>query len=276
MKKKTINTMILVAISTLIAVMVILPLLWMVLTSFKTLSESMASSDLLPKIWTLENYLSIFDSTSDAPIIIWLINTAIVTIAGTVLTIIIDVLAAYSLARLNVPLKKFFLLVIVGAMTIPGIVTIFPAYYLFRTLGLLNTLVPLIVPYLANVLGVYLIYNFLISFPKELEEAAHLDGGTLMQILIHVVFPAIKPVTMTLGVITFLSIYNDYLWPSLVVSNNEMKTITVGLAGLIQGANFVNPARMMASTVIAVLPAIIIFLVVNKYIVKGVTNTGLK
>lgn len=276
MKKKRKNTFILIGVSTLIAVLFILPLLWMALTSFKTLSESMSSSDLLPKIWTLQNYLSIFSSTSDVPIIIWLINTAIVTVVGTLLTIIVDVLAAYALARLNVPFKKIFLLIIVGAMTVPGIVTIFPAYYLFKILGLLNTFVPLIVPYSANVLGVYLIYNFLISFPKELEEAAHLDGASLMQILIHVVFPSIKPVTMTLGVITFLTIYNDYLWPSLVVSNNEMKTITVGLAGLIQGANFVNPAKMMASTVVAVIPAIVVFLIVNKYIVKGITNSGIK
>jgi len=147
---------------------------------------------------------------------------------------------------------------------------------MFRVFKLLNSYVPLILPYTANVLGVYLIYNFLISFPKELEEAASLDGASYIDILIRVIYPSIKPVIMTLGVITFLGIYNDYLWPNLVVSNNQMKTITTGLAALIQGANFVNPAKMMASTVIAVLPAIAIFLMVNKYIVKGVTNSGIK
>jgi multiple sugar transport system permease protein len=116
----------------------------------------------------------------------------------------------------------------------------------------------------------------LLSFPKDLEEAAYLDGASQWQILYHVIFPAIKPVAMTLAVITFLAIYNDYLWPSLVTNSNEMKTITLGIATLIQGSNFVNPAKMMASTVIATIPAVVIFLLANKHIVKSVTNTGIK
>lgn len=276
MKNKKINTVILIIISIVLAVLFLLPLIWMLLTSFKTLSESIGSSSLLPKIWTFESYKSIFASTSEAPIIRWLINTAFVTSVGTILTIFVDVLAAYSLARLNVPGKKIFLLIIIGAMAVPGIVTLFPSYYIFRTLKLLNSYVPLALPYSANVLGVYLIYNFLVAFPKELEEAASIDGASYIDILIKVIYPSIKPVIMTLGIITFLGIYNDYLWPNLVVNNNKMKTITTGLAALIQGANFINPAKMMASTVLAVLPAIVIFLMVNKYIVKGITNTGIK
>jgi multiple sugar transport system permease protein len=275
-KSKKINNAILIIITALLSVLFLLPLIWMVLTSFKSLSESMATSDLLPKIWTLENYLSIFSVASEAPIIHWLINTAIVTLAGTMLTLVVDVLAAYGLARLNIPLKKTFIAIIVGAMSIPGIVTLFPAYYMFRTFDLLNTYAPLIFPYSANVLGVYMIYSFLIAFPKELEEAATIDGASNLNILIRVVYPSIRPVVLTLGVITFLAIYNDYLWPNLVVSNNQMKTITIGLAGLILGANFVNPAKMMASTVIAIMPAIAIFLMVNKHLVKGINNTGLK
>lgn len=276
MKKKKSTTFILIFIALVFAVLFLLPIIWMVLTSFKTLSESMSSARLIPKIWTLENYKSIFSTTSGEPIIKWLINTAIVTFVGTFLVIIIDILAAYALARLNVPKKAVIMSIIVFAMGIPGIVTLFPAYYLFKSAKLLNTFAPLILPYTANVTGVYMIYNFLIDFPKELEEAAIIDGASLFDILKEIIFPAIKPVVMTLGVITFLGIYNDYLWPSLVVSKDEIKTITVGLAGLIQGANFVNPARMMASTVIGIVPAVLIFLYVNKYIVKGVTNTGIK
>lgn len=276
MKRKKISTIVLVLISVILAVLFILPLIWMVLTSFKTLSESIGSSELLPEIWTFDNYMSLFAATSDTPIIRWLVNTAIVTMVGTLLTIAVDILAAYALARLNVPFKKMFLTIIVAAMAVPGIVTLFPSYYIFRTLKLLNTYIPLTLPYTANVLGVFLIYNFLISFPKELEEAAAIDGASYMSILIKVVYPSIKPVVMTLGIITFLGIYNDYLWPNLVVSNNTMKTVTTGIATLILGANFVNPAKMMASTVMAIIPAIIIFLAVNKYIVKGITNTGIK
>ncbi|CAH8709905.1 carbohydrate ABC transporter permease [Paenibacillus thiaminolyticus] len=262
--------------ATILGLLFLLPILWMIFTSFKTLGEAMSSSALLPKQWTAENYAGIMSDAQNSPMLLWILNTAIVTLAGTLLVVFVDVLAAYSLARLQFPGKKLLLAAVVGALTIPGIVTLFPAFYLFKSFHLLDTFVPLIFPYSAGTMGVFLVYNFLLSFPKELEEAAYLDGASQWKILTSVIFPAIRPVVTTLSVITFLGIYNDYLWPSLVVSSTEMKTITVGIASLIQGSNFVNPAKMMASTVIATLPAILIFVFTNKYFVKGVTNSGIK
>lgn len=275
-KKIKLSRIILVTIALLLCCLFLFPLVWMVLMSFKSLGEAMGSSNLIPKIWTFENYISIFSDTQGTPIIKWLINTGIVTSIGTLLVLFVDILAAYALARLNVPLKKVFMFIIIFAMAIPGIVTLFPSFYMFKMANLLNSYIPLIFPYTANVTGVYLIYNFLIAFPKELEEAATIDGANIRQILFNVILPSIKPVVLTLGVVTFLAIYNDYLWPSLVVSQNEMKTITTGIASLIQGANFVNPAKMMASTVIAIIPGVTIFIFVNKYIVKGSNNSGIK
>jgi multiple sugar transport system permease protein len=276
MKRSTRKAIPLLILATIIAILFLLPLIWMVFTSFKTLSESMASSSILPQVWTLENYTGIFSSVSEAPIIRWLFNTTVITALGTIIVVVVDILAAYSLARLNVPGKKVMLGMVFAALAIPGIVTLFPAFYMFKEVGLLNSYIPLIMPYTASTMGVFLVYNFLLSFPKDLEEAAYLDGASQWQILYHVIFPAIKPVAMTLAVITFLAIYNDYLWPSLVTNSNEMKTITLGIATLIQGSNFVNPAKMMASTVIATIPAVVIFLLANKHIVKSVTNTGIK
>ncbi|HUC92176.1 MAG TPA: carbohydrate ABC transporter permease [Paenibacillus sp.] len=265
-----------IVFATLLGLIFLLPILWMVFTSFKTLSESMASASLLPSVWTMENYRSLVAETDDAPIVRWIVNTGIVTVAGTLLVVVVDVLAAYSLARLHFPGKKLLLFMIVAALTIPGIVTLFPAFYLFKTLGLTDSFVPLIFPYSAGTLGVFLIYNFLLSYPRELEEAAQIDGASQWKILFGVVFPSIRPAVLTLAVITFLNIYNDYLWPLLVVNDPEMKTVTTGIASLIQGANFVNPAKMMASTVAATLPALIVFLLTNRYFVKGVTNSGIK
>lgn len=276
MRAKKIKTFTLVVIASILAILFILPLVWMIFTSFKTLGESMSSSALLPKNWTLINYINIFNGSSDAKMLLWSLNTAIVTAVGTSIVIFVDVLAAYALARLNIPGKKMFLGIVVIALTVPGIVTLFPAFYLFRNLGLIDTYAPLILPYSAGTLGVFLIYNFLRSFPKELEEAAYIDGASQWQVLFKVIFPTIRPVVTTLGVVTFLAIYNDYLWPSLVTNSNEMKTLTLGVATLIQGSNFVNPGAMMASTVIATIPALTIFLWANKYFVKGVTNTGIK
>lgn len=248
----------------------------MFFASFKTLGESISSSSILPRTWTLQNYKEIFIQSADAPIILWLFNTGIITLIGTALVVVVDVLAAYALARLNIPGKKIILMMIILGLTIPGIVTIFPAFYLFKSANLIDTFAPLIFPYTASTIGVFLIYNFLLSFPKELEEAAYIDGASQWTILLHVILPSIKPVVMTLGVITFLNIYNDFLWPSLVINANEMKTVTIGIAGLIQGSNFANPAKMMASTLIATLPALIVFICANKYFVKSVTNSGIK
>lgn len=274
--KSTKKNLLIILAATLVGVVFLFPIVWMIFTSFKELGESLSSSDLLPKSWTLENYTSVLGADSDAPIMRWLFNTAIVTVLGTALVVFVDVLAAYSLARLNLPGKKIFLSMVVAALTIPGIVTLFPAFFLFREVGLLDTYAALILPYSAGTMGVFLIYNFLRDFPRDLEEAAIIDGANLWHILRHVVFPTIKPVVATLSVITFLAIYNDFLWPSLVTSSDDMKTVTVGLANLIQGSNFVNPGKMMASTVVATLPALLIFVFANKYFVRSVTNTGIK
>lgn len=275
-KSKSAASILNIVVATVLGLIFLVPILWMIFTSFKTLGEAMASSSLIPQSWTLENFTQLLNETQDAPIGSWIVNTAIVTAVGTLLVVFVDVLAAYSLARLNFPGKKLVLAAIVGALTIPGIVTLFPAFYLFKSLNLTDTYAPLILPYSAGTLGVFLIYNFLLSFPKELEEAAHLDGANQWRILVSVIFPTVRPAILTLTVITFLNIYNDYLWPELVINSPEMKTVTTGLASLIQGANFVNPAKMMASTLIATLPALIIFLFTNRYFVKGVTGSGIK
>lgn len=181
--RKRIRRLILVIAATLIAYLFLVPLLFMVFTSFKGLSESISSSELLPKMWTLENYISILENTTTSPIMRWLANTIVVTVTGTVLVVAVDCFAAYALARLDLPFKKKVIVFLIWVMTIPGIVTTFPAFYLFRELDLVNSFIPLIVPYSANATGVYLIYNFLVDFPVSLEEAARIDGAGEFRIL---------------------------------------------------------------------------------------------
>ncbi|MGI2326884.1 carbohydrate ABC transporter permease [Planococcus sp. YIM B11945] len=276
MKKSKGKNAVIVFFASIIAILFLLPLIFMLFTSFKALAEAMSSSALFPTSWTLENYSSILGIGAEVPVLRWLFNTAIVTVAGTILVVFVDVLAAYSLARLNLPGKKFFLSIVIASLTIPSIITLFPAFYLFRQFELINTYAPLILIYSANTMGVFLIYSFLVSFPKDLEEAALIDGASLWQILRFVIFPAIKPVVATLSVLTFLTIYNDFLWPLVVTNTDDMKTVTVGVANLVQGANFVNPGRMMAATLVATLPALIIFVAANKYFVRSVISSGIK
>lgn len=274
--KKNISKILLLMMACIIAYLFLLPLLFMVFTSFKGVAESVTSTTLLPKEWTFENYIELFHNTDTSPVIQWLINTAIITICGTALRITTSVLAAYALARLNVPGKKIILIGLIWAMAIPEIVTYFPLFYIFKQIGGLNTYWALILPSGSGVMCIYLIYNFLIDFPKELEEAGLVEGANIFQILWHIVLPSVKPVVITQAFITFLGLYNSYLWPSLVINKNETRTITLGIAALVLGENYTNPGMMMASTVVSVITVMIIFIFANKYIVKGFTHSGIK
>ncbi len=273
---KKAKTLLLVVVACIIAYLFLLPLLYMTFTSFKTLPDAMTSTQLLPQTWTLQNYRDLFRDTANAPIFRWLCNTAVVTILGTALRISISVLAAYALARLDVPGKRVILVGLIWAMAVPEIVTYFPLFYIFKQAGMLNSFLPLILPSGSGVMCIYLIYNFLLSFPKELEEAAYVEGAGILQILWRIVMPSIKPIVITQAFITFLGLYNSYLWPSLVVNRQENRTVTLGIAALVLGENYTKPGVMMASTLISVLPVLIIFMFANRYIVKGFTNSGIK
>ncbi len=276
MRKKRVTQAALIGICLLISYFFLLPFLFMFFTSFKDMAESIGSSRLVPSVWSFSNYVDLLNDLTNVQIVRWLMNTLLTTILGVMLVVVVDTLAAYSLARLNLPGTGIILVAIVWIMSIPGIVTVFPAFYIAKNLNLVDSFIPLIFPYGANVLGVYMIHNFLRNFPKELEEAAFVDGANLMTILVKVVVPVIRPVLITLAFITFLNIYNDFLWPSLVISTNEMKTVTVGISSLVLGSNFTNPGMMMAATLVAVVPALVLFVFLNRYIVQGVTNTGIK
>lgn len=276
MKAKDFSKIFLILFACIVAYLFLLPLMFMVFTSFKGVAEAMTSTTLLPKQWTLENYKELFANTATAPIMRWLFNTAVVTVAGTALRIVTSVLAAYALARLPVPGKKFILVALIWAMAIPEIVTFFPLFYIFKQMGGLNTFWPLILPSGSGVMCIYLIYNFLLSFPKELEEAGYVEGANVFQVLWHIVLPSVKPIVITQAFITFLGLYNSYLWPSLVINRNETRTITLGIAALVLGENYTNPGLMMASTLVSVLPVMLIFMFANKYIVKGFTQSGIK
>lgn len=276
MDRKKLKTIILLFIACIIAYLFILPFMFMIFTSFKELPDALGSSSLLPKKWTLENYKELFTNTSSSPVGKWVLNTTIVTVCGTILRVMVSTLAAYALSRLNVPYKRAFIVAIIWALAIPEIVTYFPSFYIFKEVGLLNSFAPLILPSGAGVMMVYLVYNFMLAFPKELEESAYIDGATLMQTLRKVILPSVRPIILTQGFITFLALYNDYFWPSLVINRTQSQTITLGIAALVLGENYINPGLMMAATVVAVLPVTLIFIFINKYIVKGFTQSGIK
>lgn len=268
----------LVIIAIIVALIFIVPLFWMLATSFKTDQEAFtAGIRWLPKVFTLENYqYSLSGQNTDTPVLTWMTNSLFVGIAGTLIVLIVDTLAAYGLARLDVPFKKILVSIFIGSLTIPWVITFLPLYMEFNKMGLLDTYSVLILPYSSNAFGVFLLYQYFRGFPKELEEAANLDGANKWQVFQKVVLPSAKPVIWTLAIFTFMGIYNDFLWPLVTTNSPEMRTITTGIAIMQQGSFVSSPGKLMALTSLATVPAIILFIIGQRSFIKGVNQSGIK
>ncbi|MEO2078241.1 MAG: carbohydrate ABC transporter permease [Bacillus sp. (in: firmicutes)] len=266
-----------VIVGIIVGLIFIVPILWMLATSFKTDQEAFtAGIKWIPKIFTLENYQYTLAGDSDTPVLQWMGNSLFVGIVGTLIVLFVDTLAAYGLARLDVPFKKFLITLFIGSMTIPWVITFLPLYMEFNKMGLLDTYAVLILPYSANAFGVFLLYQYFRSFPKELEEAAFLDGANKWQVFVKVVLPSARPIIWTLAIFTFMGIYNDFLWPLVTTNSPEMRTITTGIAIMQQGSFVSSPGRLMALTSIATIPAVLLFIIGQRSFIKGVTQSGIK
>ncbi|MCL7746811.1 carbohydrate ABC transporter permease [Halalkalibacter alkaliphilus] len=274
-KKKSI---LLVSIAVVIAILFLMPLFWMLSTSFKTDTEALTGGlNWIPQNFTIENYTyTLLGEGLNVPVIRWMFNSIFAGLVGTMIIVSIDAMAAYGLARLDVPFKKYLFPLFVSTLMIPFVITFLPMYMQFSNLGLLNTYAALILPYTANAFGVFLLYQFFKTFPKELEEAAKLDGANKWQIFIRIVVPSAKPILWTLSIFSFMMIYNDFLWPLVATSSPEMRTIATGIAVMQQGSFVSSYGKLMALTSIATIPAVIVFIIGQRYFIKGVTQSGIK
>jgi len=273
-KKKEIFLTILAII---IALIFMVPLFWMIMTSFKNDFEAIAGGlNWIPKEFTFENYIYTLQQTTEVPVFRWLFNSLFVGIAGTLIIVTVDAMAAYGIARLDVPFKKFLFPMFISTLMIPFVITFLPLYMQFSNMNLLNTYGALIFPYTANAFGVFLLYQFFKSFPKELEEAAYLDGANKWKIFIKVVLPSSKSIIWTLAIFSFMQIYNDFLWPLVATRSPEMRTLTTGIAVMQQGSFVSSYGKLMALTTLATIPILIVFLIGQKQLIKGITQTGIK
>ncbi|MCM3117330.1 carbohydrate ABC transporter permease [Neobacillus sp. MER 74] len=275
--QKTPFKVFIVILAIIVGLIFIVPILWMLATSFKTDQEAFtAGLKWIPKVFTLENYQYSLAGNSDTPVLQWMGNSLFVGIIGTLIVLVVDTLAAYGLARLDVPFKKLLISIFIGSMTIPWVITFLPLYMEFNKFGLLDTYAVLILPYSSNAFGVFLLYQYFRSFPKELEEAAFLDGANKWQVFVKIVLPSARPVIWTLAIFTFMGIYNDFLWPLVTTNSPEMRTITTGIAIMQQGSFVSSPGRLMALTSIATIPAVLLFIIGQRSFIKGVNQSGIK
>lgn len=259
-----------------ITLLFLAPLLWMVSTSFKTNPETTQwPLSWVPREFSVEGYRELFNATSETPVLRWFVNSMIAATAHAALVLVTAAPAAYALARMHFRGKGLMFAVIVSTLFIPPIILITPLYLVVDTLGWLDTLLAVIVPSAAGALGVFLLRQFFVSLPRELEEAAVLDGANRFQIFTRIILPLSKAPLATLALLSFLTNWNDFLWPVYVLFSPQNLVLPPGLSKL-QGAYDTDYAVIMAGGVLASIPVLILFLIAQRYIIEGVSRSGVK
>ena len=259
------------------AILFLTPLLWMISTAFKAPSDiisGIGSAQWIPRPATPENFTTVMTKAEEFPIWRWTFNSFFVSLAVTFLVLVVDSLAAFAYSRLHWRGRDQVFSVLVATMLVPGQVLLIPTYLLIRQLGLFDSYAALIFPAAANAFGVFLLRQFFLSIPKELEEAARLDGCGPLGILRHVILPLSKPALATLGIFTFMGTWNAFEGPLLFTDSTLMRTLPVGIT-IFQGRYNIEYGPMMAAAALAAIPVTIAFLVFQRHIIKGIALTGL-
>jgi multiple sugar transport system permease protein len=262
----------------LLTVLFVAPLLWMLSTSFKTNVEAtQLPPNWIPEEFTTEqSYSKIFKTgESQTPVLRWFFNSMVAASAHMVLVLVTASMAAYALARMNFPGRKILFATIIATLFIPQFVFIMPNYLIVDAFGWLDTLLAVIVPGAAGAFGVFFLRQFFVSIPHELEEAALIDGASRLQIFLRIILPLSKAPLATLAVLSFLTNWNDFLWPVYVLFSPKSLTLPPGLS-ILQNAYTTDYAVIMAGGVVASIPVLIVFILAQKYVIQGVSRSGLK
>ncbi|MCD6386616.1 carbohydrate ABC transporter permease [Candidatus Sumerlaeota bacterium] len=257
------------------AILMLLPVVFIFITAFKPDSEIIHFYSILPRHWTLENFREILENPAEVPIFRWFGNSVFISFMVTALILLVDSLSAYALARLNLPGKRIVFALIIATLMVPGQVLLVPVYLILNWLHWLDTPLALIIPAGAGAFGVFLLHQFFLGIPRELEDAAAIDGCSRFGIYRHIVLPLSKPALATLGIFVFIGSWNDFLGPLVFLDSVDKYTLPVGIA-LFQTSYAAEFGLTFAACVIATLPVLIVFMIFQKHIIKGISLTGLK
>lgn len=252
---------------------VVFPFIWMVLTSFKTVGEAMQiPPTIFPKKFLVDAYTQIISALPFARVYL---NTIISTVVTTVVQVSFCSMAAYAFARINFPFKNAIFILILSVLMVPGQIFLIPQYLIVQKMGLLDTIPALFLPNLFSAFGTFLLRQFFMSLPKELEEAAILDGCNRYQIFGKIMLPLVKPGIVSLVIFTAKFAWNDFMWPLIVNTSPKMMTLGPSLSTL-QGQYTTKYPMQMAGAVMAVIPIIVLFFIFQKQFIEGVAQSGIK
>jgi multiple sugar transport system permease protein len=273
MHSRTVKALVINASLVAAAVVVAFPLVWMLSVSFMPTGEASAyPPPLFPSEPTLENYRQLFARHAAGR---YMLNSAIVATLATLISLAFNTMAGYAFAKLSFPGRDRVFRALLGALVIPSQVAMIPLFALVKEMGLVSTYGGVIVPTMASVFGIFLVRQYALSLPTELLEAARIDGASEFRIFRSVVLPLLKPILLTLAILTFLATWNDFMWPLIVLTDQKMHTLPVALAGLSR-EHVQDNELMMAGAVITTLPVLVLFLGMQRHYIAGILAGSVK
>lgn len=256
-----------------VALVVLFPLLFALSTSLKTAAEvNHYPPTLWPHVLDLRNYPAVLQQ---APLPRFLLNSFVQAGTITLAQLLTAALAAFAFSFIDFPGRQALFFLFLSTLMIPGEVTLIPNYLTVRSLGWLDTYGGLVAPYLATAFGTFLLRQFFMTIPRELQDAARIDGASRRRFLGTIVLPLSRPALATLAIYAFLSAWNQYLWPLLVINSTDMRTVQIGLA-LLQSQEIVSWSLVMAGVLIIILPTVLLFLFGYRHVVRGLTAGAVK
>jgi multiple sugar transport system permease protein len=257
------------------ALIMLLPLLWMFSTSLRATAESYhLPPSYLPTSWHWENYATVFNGS--VPMVRLAMNSLFVAVSVTAGQLITCSMAGFAFGRLRFPAQNFLFFLMLAALMVPGQVTIIPVFIIMRNLGLIDNLLALVLPALINPFGVFLMRQYFMTLPRDLIDAAKIDGAGYWTTFIRIALPLAGPVLSALAILTFNGTWNAYFTPLIFINSWEKMTLPLGMAALRSYMGSGNPSVILAAVTLAILPVLVIFLLAQRWIIEGITTTGIK
>ncbi len=273
-KRERRNTIMMWLLLSPVVFSVIVPLVYMTAMAFTAESnQGNFPIEWIPQPITLSNFTHIFSDTT-LPIIRWFANSLIVSTIGTAVIVFLSTLSGYAFARLDFPFKNLLFSLLIFSMMIPGAITLIPVFLLLRDLQMLNTYQAIWMPASASVLGIFLMRQHFYAIPKDIEDAARIDGAGRFRIYWQVCLPMVQSSMVAIGIFSFLALWNDLFWPLIVLSEREILTLPIGLVVLQQGS-YIQRGLAFAGAFIASAPALIFYAIFQRKIISGITMTGM-
>jgi alpha-1,4-digalacturonate transport system permease protein len=258
---------------TFISLIILAPVVWFVLASFKDLTELGARPPhILPKVWAFSNYTEAFQMYNYMR---YFANSVIVTTVATLLTLLINSMAAYAFAKYNFRGRDGFFVLTLAMIMIPLQVILIPIYLVVSSMGMVNTYWGMIIPAAATPTGVFIIRQYMLSIPDELIESARIDGAGEFRIFARIVLPLARPALAVVAIFSILWRWNDFIWPLLIAQDEKLYTLPVALA-LLNGQLFVPENIVLAMSVMSIIPVLFMFVFMQRQIIQGIAQTGLK